>query len=123
MNLAASLLEHTLPDRPYVDAARILAIVTAGGIVAMLAYLALHRRVPTEDRLWAVGVAAYALFVAVQEGDQVGHVFVWWRLPTLLVGNIFVLLAMTTRASQGEPWWKRRGTRDYSDPSDPGHAN
>lgn len=74
------------------DVLRVSAVVTALAIAALSLYLAVQRSrhgpaLESGARWRFVGVVETMLFIAVQELTQIGHGFVWWRLPWLILIN------------------------------------
>lgn len=82
------------------NACRIVAVLTSGLILLMLVWLTLRARTSHSlpgDRYWTAGTAVYAVFALVQEAQQIGEPFVWWRLPLLLTANTLVCLGLIKR--------------------------
>lgn len=110
--LHGGFFDKTFPYHPIYDVFRVVAVLLGLLIMVMFLLQLTRRRFPTEDRFWAAGCGAYATFAVIHEILQLGKPLIWWALPCLVVGNLFVLLAMTTRMTYGVPWW-RRHERDY----------
>lgn len=88
-------------DSVVIDALRMLAIVTAALLLVMIGVLITRKRIGTNqpgDRSWLAGIAVFLVFSAVQEAQQLGKPFIWWRLPMLIIGNLFIGRACYQRA-------------------------
>jgi hypothetical protein len=75
-------LSFTLPSNPFIDFLRVVAVLLGGFLflISMVRWL-------QHERYWsAIMGMSLGLLAAAQELQQIGHDFIPWRLPVLLLG-------------------------------------
>lgn len=93
---AASVLDETFPRTPLLDLIRVTGIVLTALTMILAWRLTIKKERPYDvPMLWALTV--YWLFAIIQEAQQIGRPFVWWRLPMLMIAAVLALISVRRR--------------------------
>lgn len=98
-HLAADVLDRTFDSSPLIDLLRVCVILLTALAMTLAWRVVIVGRRPYDTRMmWAMTV--YWIFAVLQELQQVGKPFVWWRLPLLAVAAVLALSSVFRRISE-----------------------